>query len=54
MVRKQTQPTAFLAEYHVLHLDARTGRHFDFGRMPAHSGVTTSDLLTTQSEQDPD
>jgi hypothetical protein len=30
------------------------GDHFDFVRMPAHSGVTTNDLLTTQSEEDPD
>lgn len=27
--------------------------HFDFVRMPAYSGVTTNDLLTTQIEEDP-
>jgi len=29
------------------------GDHFDLVRMPAHSAVTTNDLLTTQSEEDP-
>jgi hypothetical protein len=28
------------------------GDHFDFVSMPAHSAVTTNDLLTTQSEED--
>jgi hypothetical protein len=29
------------------------GDHFDFVRMPAHTGVIANGLLTTQSEEDP-
>jgi hypothetical protein len=30
------------------------GDHFDFVRIPVHTGMTANDLLTTQSEEDPD
>jgi hypothetical protein len=30
------------------------GDHFDFVRMPAHTGVVANGLFTTQSEEDPD
>jgi hypothetical protein len=30
------------------------GDHFDFVRMPAHTGVIANGLLTTQSDEDPD
>jgi hypothetical protein len=54
MVRKQTQPN------HHRRLDTTLctfmpgpGDHFDFVRMPVHSGMTANYSLTTQSEEEP-
>lgn len=36
-----------------LTLDARPDEHFDLVRIQVYSGVTTRDLLTTQSDENP-